>query len=188
MSIRSAATPVAHAAMGPPGPTRFEQVLACGVAYPRTVLEPWARRYGDAAKRRNEAKEKRAKRLETDPNRVKREDLLKEEDKILAEEAEEEANNLAEQKAQLKDARDDLKELQEDYDRVEAEALTYDDGSPESQRLVDELNEIDADIRKKQADIAKLEAEIASSNRAPNTVREFRDGAPSLQLTNNSGR
>ena len=43
MSIRSAA-PAATAAR-PPGPTRFEQVLNVGIAYPRTVLEPWVRQY-----------------------------------------------------------------------------------------------------------------------------------------------
>lgn len=55
MSVR--ATPVAGTPRPPGGPTRFEQVLAVGQAYPRTVLEPWARVYEEQAAKREAARE-----------------------------------------------------------------------------------------------------------------------------------
>ena len=167
MSIRSA--PVAGTPRPPGGPTRFEQVLACGQAWPRTVLAPWARVYEEKAARRKDAKQKRAKNLEKNQRAVQVDDVRREEDRILAQDA-----------ADLEEARAELRELQEDRARVEAEALSTEDGSLESQRLVDQLNDMDAEIR-------DLQAEIAAGERNPSTVREFRDGPPSLQLTNNPG-
>lgn len=56
MSVRAA--PVAGTPRPPGGPTRFEQVLACGQAYPRTVLEPWARVYEEKAAKREAGRKK----------------------------------------------------------------------------------------------------------------------------------